>query len=133
MLVYCDSVILIYYLDAADPFQQIASRRLGQIRAANGFLATSDLSRLECRIKPIRNQDAPTLARFDHFFSAVNVTMLQLTTAAVDLATEIRAKHNFRTTDALHLASAVLAGCDLFLTNDRRLARFTDVPVEIVA
>jgi predicted nucleic acid-binding protein len=44
----------------------------------------------------------------------------------------IRAKHNFKTVDALNLAAAVEGNCDRFLTYDARLARFADIPVEVL-
>lgn len=34
--------------------------------------------------------------------------------------------------DSLHLAAAVEAGCDRFLTNDQRLAAFPDMTVELL-
>jgi hypothetical protein len=34
--------------------------------------------------------------------------------------------------DSLHLAAAVEAGCDRFLTNDTRLSAFTALPVEVL-
>ncbi|MBW3539280.1 MAG: hypothetical protein KY476_03345 [Planctomycetes bacterium] len=32
--------------------------------------------------------------------------------------------------DALHLAAAIEAGCDVFLTNDHQLSNFPDITVE---
>jgi hypothetical protein len=34
--------------------------------------------------------------------------------------------------DSLHLTGAVEAGCNRFLTNDRRLSAFPDVTVEVL-
>jgi predicted nucleic acid-binding protein len=47
-------------------------------------------------------------------------------------AAKIRARYNFRTPDALHLAAAVEGACDLFITNDAQLTRFTGLVVEVV-
>jgi predicted nucleic acid-binding protein len=47
-------------------------------------------------------------------------------------AAEIRAQFNFRTPDALHLAAASEAACDVFLTNEAQLTRFTGLSVEVV-
>jgi len=49
-----------------------------------------------------------------------------------DRATVIRATNNFKLADSLHLAAAVEAGCDRFLTNDNRLSVFTDIAVEVL-
>ena len=58
---------------------------------------------------------------------------MALTREVIDRATELRARHGVRTPDALHLAAAVASGCDVFLTNDLRLAHVPGIPVEVVA
>lgn len=132
MLIYCDSVILIYYLDANDAYQQKADIRLTAIRSAGDEIAVSDLSRLECRVKPVQQADAQRLAIFDGFFALPDVRKVPLTTAVYDRATELRAQFSFKTADAIHLAAAIEAGCDLFLTHDHKLARCTDIKVELL-
>lgn len=47
-------------------------------------------------------------------------------------AAEIRARHGLRTPDAIHVATAVHAGADLLLTNDRGLRRVEEVPIVLV-
>ena len=133
MLIYCDSVILIYYLDANDSFHQKADIRLTALRSAGGEIAVSDLSRLECRVKPLQLADAQRLAIFDGFFVLPDVRKVPLTTAVFDRATELRARFSFKTADAIHLAAAIEAGCGLFLTHDHRLVRCTDIQVEILS
>ena len=55
-----------------------------------------------------------------------------LITRGIDRATEIWAQYGFKTPDAIHLAAAVASGCNVFLTNDHRLDRFTDITIEVV-
>jgi predicted nucleic acid-binding protein len=132
MLVYCDSVIFIYYLEGLPDFQRRARARLAALWAAGDVLAMSDLVRLECRMHPIRAKSAVRLADFDALFAQPNVQLVPMTTAVFDRATQIRATYNFKLADSLHLAAAVEAKCDLFLTNDARLAAFTDITVEVL-
>jgi predicted nucleic acid-binding protein len=47
-------------------------------------------------------------------------------------AAQLRADLNLKTPDALHLAAAIEAGCDRVLTNDNRLSKCTDIPVEVL-
>lgn len=75
---------------------------------------------------------AKTTARFITFFASPDVQVLALTAAACDRAARIRAVHNFKPLDSLHLATAVEAGCSLFLTSDAALARFSDIQVEVL-
>ena len=43
-------------------------------------------------------------------------------------AAKIRAEYKaFKSMDALQLSTAVLTGCDLFLTNDKQLKQFSEV------
>jgi uncharacterized protein len=132
MLVYGDSVILIYFFDHTGPFHVRAVARMSALRTAGDLVAVSDLTRLECRMKPIRLGNAAALALFDGFFAQPDVRLVPITTAVFDRATVIRATYNFKLADSLHLAAAVLGGCDRFLTNDTRLSAFTDIPVEVL-
>jgi predicted nucleic acid-binding protein len=70
------------------------------------------------------------LADYDDFFAQANLEQAPITSAVFDRATAIRAAYNFKLADSLHLATAVHAGCDCFLTNDFRLSAFTDIAVE---
>ena len=132
MLVYCDTMILVYYFDHTGPFNVRATNRLAALAAAGDQIAVSDLVRLECRVKHVKTGDKARLAVFDAFFARPDVRVVPITTAVFDRATVIRATHNFKLGDSLHLAAAVEAGCDRFLTNDTRLSAFTDIAVEVL-
>ena len=133
MIIYFDSVIAIYLLDHTGIFQARAQVRLAALEKAGDRIAVSDLARLECRIKPIRLGDAISLAKFDAFFARPDVQRSPMTTAVFDRATDLRATHNFKLGDSLHLAAAIEAGCDRFLTNDHRLNACKDIAVEVLA
>jgi predicted nucleic acid-binding protein len=58
--------------------------------------------------------------------------VVTLSREVMDRATAIRAQYGLKTPDAIHLAAAVAAGCDVFLTNDHRLDRFPGITIEVV-
>ena len=132
MLIYCDSVILMYYFDHKGPFNVRATNRLAALAAAGDRIAISDLVRLEYRVKPVKSADKAKLTLFDAFCAQPDVQIVPITTVVFDRATLIRARHNFKLGDSLHLAAAAEFGCDRILTNDTRLAAFTDTPVEVL-
>ncbi len=132
MLVYLDSVICVYAVDGAPPFQARAVRRLAAIRAAGDRPAISDLTWLECRVLPVRRNDTIGLANMEAFLEAADVTRLPMPLAVYERACRIRAIHNLKLADALHLAAAIEGGCGLLLTNDYRLGAFSDIRVEIL-
>ena len=45
---------------------------------------------------------------------------------------ELRARHNFKTPDAIHLATAIEEKADVFLTGDVTLARCSDIQVDLI-
>lgn len=132
MLIYCDSMILIYLLDTVGPFNVRAAARIAAMQSAGDTAAFSDLTRLECRVKPLMLGATKALADIDAFFTRPDVHFVPITTAVFDRATLIRATHKFELGDSLHLAAAIESGCDRFLTNDTRLSGFTDIPVEVL-
>jgi predicted nucleic acid-binding protein len=132
MLIYCDSVILMYFFDHVGLFNVRATNRLMALAAAGDQIGVSDLVRLECRVKPTKDGNTAKLAVYDAFFARPDVQMVPITTAVFDRATLIRASHNFKLADSLHLAAAVDSGCGRFLTNDTRLSGFAAIPVEVL-
>jgi predicted nucleic acid-binding protein len=132
MLIYCDSVILMYFFDHVGAFNVRATNRLATMAAAGDRIAISDLVRLEYRIRPLKLGDTAKLTLFDAFCSHPGVLVVPITRAVFERATAIRAAHSFKLGDSLHLAAAAEAGCDRFLTNDTRLSAFTGLPVDVL-
>ena len=95
-------------------------------------MALSDLTRLECRVGVLKRSDVAALKVFDDFFARADVQLVPLTAAAFDRAAQLRVDLNLKTPDALHLAAAIEAGCDRFLSNDHRLRKCTDIQVEVL-
>jgi predicted nucleic acid-binding protein len=125
--VYQDAAPVIYSVEQIAPFAAVVDARL----ALPGVQPiASDLTRMECKVLPLRRNDGPLLRSFEEFFRTVVKEIVPLTSDVLDRAAEIRARFGFKTPDAIHLAAAVVSGCDVFLTNDHRLDRFTGIAVE---
>lgn len=127
--IYLDSAPLIYLVENVAPY---ASALITRLSASDTVQVCSELTRLECRVKPIRDGEAALLAAFDSYFANIVAAVLPLSRQTIDQATELRARYGFRTPDAIHLAAAITAGCDLFLTNDHRLDKCTEIKVETI-
>ncbi len=110
-----------------------ATNRIMTIRTAGATFGATELVRMECLVGPVKTGNIARLAEFAAFFAAPDVEMFSINTPVAERAAQIRAVHNFRALDALHLAAAVEHGCRLFLTNDARLSAFPDIPVEILS
>ena len=131
--IYLDACSIIYLVEAESPFHEVVVRRLLQHRADPGSqLITSRLSCLECRTRPVRENDGKLLAAYDKLFDASRMLMVEITAEIVASATTLRARYGFKTPDAIHLASAIGEKADVFLTGDSSLARCTDIAVEVL-
>jgi predicted nucleic acid-binding protein len=116
-MVYLDSCVLIYRLEAAMP---VRARVVQAMSAAVGeVFCISDLVRLECLVGPIRDGHAERKAAFEAQIRRRRRHVL--TRAVFDLAAELRAVHRLRTADAIHASCAIVHGCRELWTNDRRL------------
>jgi predicted nucleic acid-binding protein len=131
--IYLDACCIIYLVEAASPFHSTIVRRLLQYQADPvSRLLTSRLSFLECRTRPVRDKDRKLLAAYDKLFGANRMLILEISAEVVTSATKLRAQYGFKTPDAIHLATAIDAEADLFLTGDSSLARCTNIAVEVV-
>jgi hypothetical protein len=83
----------------------------------------------------------PAAVGLFRFFSGPKLRTLGLTAATYARASAIRGGHTYPAipptqpkryglADALHLATAIESGCDVFLTNDNQLSNFPDITVE---
>jgi predicted nucleic acid-binding protein len=72
-------------------------------------------------VLPLRKGQQQVLKEYDDFFSLPETRRLSINEQAFEIATELRAVHNLKTPDALHLATAIHHGCTEYWTNDIRL------------
>ena len=129
MKVYLDAAPVIYLVEEVIPYASALETRLS---VPGTVQVCSDLTRLECRVKPIRDRQDQLLIAFDRYFDDIISEVFPLSRKVIDQATSLRARYGFKTPDCIHLGAAIVNECSLFLTNDRRLCRCRDIAVEVV-
>jgi predicted nucleic acid-binding protein len=132
MRLYLDANPIVYSIEGVPDFRLAALDWIERAEA-DGAVVTSRLSRLECRVKPLRDGNKDLLEAFEGFFARKSLELVEVTAAVIEAATQLRATHNFRAPDAIHPASAVIAKADVFLTGDRNLTRCRELKVEVLA
>jgi predicted nucleic acid-binding protein len=131
--IYLDASVIIYIVEVESPFHEAALRSVQRFRGdSESQLITSRLSRLECRVKPVRDSNTKLVEKYDAFFKRRRLIISDVTAAVIERATELRARHQFKTPDAIHLATAIEENVSLFLTGDGKLQRCTEVKVEVL-
>jgi predicted nucleic acid-binding protein len=130
--VYLDTNSIIYLVENNPTWLPKVVARITALRAAGDELAVGDLARAECLVGPFKAGDTGLEARYRAFFGDPDVGVLGMTVAVCERAARLRAVYPFKLPDALHLATAIEHGCGVFLTNDAKLARCTDITVEVL-
>ena len=128
--VYIDTNIFVYFLerharyfDAVLPFFQLFDEGLS-------FACTGDAAVAETLFKPYQVDDVMRISEFKAFFSNEEfISVLPHTTQVFELAAELAPKRGMKLIDALHYATAALAGCSFFLTNDAGFASHGEMEV----
>ena len=133
MRLYLDACVIIYAHEGVEACRAAVVEWLAKAgKTPDSVIMTSSLSRLECRVRPLRENNTTLLALYDRFFARRSLAVISVSDAVLDRATQLRAAQNIKTPDAIHLASAILNSADVFLTNDASLQRCKDTNVTIL-
>jgi predicted nucleic acid-binding protein len=93
-------------------------------------VVASTITLTEALAKPLReNADDLVEAYRTLLKETPGILLRPVDSAAADRAALLRARYNLKTPDALHVATAIEAGCDAFLTNDLDLRRIAEIRV----
>ena len=121
MILFLDSNVIIYLIEGdALLVAEVKQTIQKQIDTHPEIvIAISALTLLECRVKPLRNNDTKLLQRYNEFFSADGLLIVELSSNVLDIATHIRSDFGLKTPDALQAACCLsLKAQHLFLTED---------------
>ena len=119
-MIYLDSCIVIYALEADDETGEKVRAKLAQTEEV---IATSPLVLYECLVGPLRDTDWELRDRYIAVYSQFKQLDLGLETFM--RAAELRASSQMKTPDSIHVAAAQIAGCIEFWINDHRLMNST--------
>lgn len=127
-----DSNCFMYALESGDSAR--GRFVLQHLFDGNHRVVASTLALGEFLVSPYRDGTNAEVARVRADFEALPGLELHPVTAEIaDHAARIRATTNLHLPDAIHIATAVVAGVDAFLTNDRELLRAAhELPILIL-
>lgn len=135
MTLFLDANIIIYRVEAVEPFnQQVLAivQELVALHPNTGF-AVSRLSMMECLVKPLRDQNSADVERYRNFFSSAGLQIVEVSSQVLEAATILRVRHGLRTPDAIQAASAMsIKGPVTFLTGDKQFGKVPGLNVRLV-
>ena len=116
--VYLDANILIEALEGVSDHAAQLRALLGLVEAGIVLATTSEWTLAEVLVRPLATGDKGLEARYRQLLSGA-VAIAAIDRVALEAAARYCAETRMPLPDCLHVASAVLAGCDVFLTHDR--------------
>jgi predicted nucleic acid-binding protein len=119
--IFLDTNFFIYLYEGQVP-QATRARYLSRaFIARRDEILTSVMSLGEVLVTPLRKGDFSLAQRYRQLFKGPGITVLPFIEQAAEAFARIRVGGRVKPPDAIQLATAGAAGCDLFLTNDDRL------------
>jgi predicted nucleic acid-binding protein len=129
-IAYLDANCFIYSIERIDPYQAILDALWRTVSVGQVKIVTSELTLLEVLVKPLKIGDAITATILQR---TPDVQMMPITQPVLEEAANLRATLNLRTPDAIHAATALLNGCELFVTNDSGFHRISNLAVSVLS
>jgi predicted nucleic acid-binding protein len=132
--VYLDANSIIYSVERIEPYRTALQPLWEGARAGKITIATSDLTLLEVLVVPLRTGNKVLEAGFRALLQhSSDVVLIGITHAILEWAASLRASMPIKTPDAIHAATALQVGCELFVTNDVGFRRVPGLPVVLLS
>lgn len=129
-LLYIETAPFIYYTERRDGYVDKMHAIFSEVSRQRVRVVTSAVTLTETLMKPLREKDTALISRYRRmFYRTRGLSLVAVSPRIGESAAELRARYNMRTPDALHVAAAIDAGCDAFLTNDGGFKRIREITV----
>jgi len=92
-------------------------------------LITSVLAFAECAVKPYQEGNWPALDQVKLMFQMPNLKVYPMDEIIAEEAARLRAVYKCKMPDAIIVATAIIHGAEVFLTNDPHLRTITEIPM----
>ncbi len=117
-----DTVVFIYFVEEHPDYLRIVEPLFQAIDQGKIEATTSTLTLLETLVVPLRAGREDLATRYETLLvRGRGLRMVELDRDLLRAAAGLRARFGVRTPDAIQLAAALVSGCQILLTNDRRL------------
>ena len=131
-LVYLDANGLIYSVERVEPYRTLLEPMWQAAQEGDLTLVSSPILIVETLVKPLRDGNREIEEQYRELFEANAVQMLQASYPVFEDAARLRAEARLTTPDAIHVATALRAGCTLFVTNDNDFRRVPSLPLVVL-
>jgi predicted nucleic acid-binding protein len=121
--IFLDTNFFIYLIEGAGASGARSRYLLRAFSHRKDEILTSVMTLGELLVQPLRAGDQTMAQQYRRILNAPGITVLPFLENAAEAFARVRLNKSIRPPDAIQLATAGVAGCDLFLTNDERLVK----------
>ncbi len=129
---YLDASAVIYSVEKIEPYWNLLKPVWQAAFRGEVSFVGSELLLLEVLVKPVQTGDKMLADSFRNLLKAREFALYPITEQILETAVALRVS-GLRTPDAIHAATATIAGCDQFITNDSGFRRVSDLPVLLLS
>ncbi len=127
---FLDTAPVVYFVEENARYLPIVENVFLMLDDGQLTAVTSPVTLAECLVVPLRANRSDLAQAFTDLITMGNHTVfVSIDQETAQKAAELRAKYNLTLTDAFQAASALVAGCEAFLTNDATIKRVTELNV----
>jgi len=116
--VYLDANPIIYSVEKHPAFGPLLQPLWQAAQAKTIEVVSSDLVLLEALVGPLKTGNAALEKTYEQALLGTDLRLLPITRPILLEAARLRAATKLKTPDSIHAATALDAGCALFVTND---------------
>jgi predicted nucleic acid-binding protein len=117
-----DTQVFIYFIEEDERFLQLVKPVFDAINHGTLSAATSALTLMEVLVVPYRNGNFTLADRYEALLTrSRGLRYVKIDRSVFKAAAQLRANLKLRPPDAIQVATALVARCSAFLTNDRRI------------
>ena len=98
-----------------------------RVQSRQAHLVVSAVTEAELLVGPYRDDDLEALERIRGLLSTDGIDVLDVNRRMGRLSAVLRARHGLQTADAIIVATAIEAGCDAIVGNDKKWRRLDEI------
>jgi predicted nucleic acid-binding protein len=110
-------------LEGSGPLATSAREMVARLKLREDTMVTSVMTLGEILVKPLADNDIELIGKYRTFFDHPSLEVINFDQVSALEYAVIRQNPSIKAPDAIQLACAVSAKCDLFVTNDDRLSK----------
>ncbi len=128
--VFLDTSPVIYYVEAVPAFAEVAKGIFTLIGKGQIQGIVSPVTLAECVTLPVQMGQLELRQRFTDLLTATEgILLINIDAGIAQEAADLRIRYSLKLPDALQVATAIAANCEVFLTNDMALTRVKELKI----